>query len=94
MACAMTIAYVPALDATVAVWREDDGWTARVDDRDGRRQTVIPHRTALDAICAIAATTPEHAWVRELAARATADAKLPGSPHGLPSAVGSLRWNG
>ena len=53
----MTIAHVPQLDATVAVWRAQDGWTAPVDDRDGWRQTIVPHRTALDAICAIAAIT-------------------------------------
>jgi hypothetical protein len=69
----MTIAYVPELDATVGVWREQDSWTARVDDHHGWRQTIIPPRAALDAICAIAATTPEPGWVRELAARATAD---------------------
>jgi hypothetical protein len=57
----MTIAHVPQLDATVAVWREQDGRTARVDDRDGWRQTIVPHRTALVAICAIAATTPSPA---------------------------------
>jgi hypothetical protein len=62
--------HVPQLDATVAVWREQDGRTARVDDRDGRRQTIISHRTALDAIAAI---TPQPGSVRDMAARAIAD---------------------
>ena len=55
----MTIAHVPQLDATVAVWPAQDGWTARIDDRDGWRQTIISHPTALDAIRAIAAITPQ-----------------------------------
>ena len=57
----MTIALVPQLDATVPVWRAQGGRTARVDDRDGSRQTIIPHRTALDASGAIAAITPSPA---------------------------------
>ena len=57
----MTTAYVRQLDALGAVWPAQDGWTARVDDRDGWRQTIISHRTALDAIRAIAAITPRPA---------------------------------
>jgi hypothetical protein len=57
----MTTAYVRQLDALGAVWPAQDGWTARIDDRDGWRQTIISHRTALDAIRAIAAITPRPA---------------------------------
>jgi hypothetical protein len=67
------MAYVPQLDAIVEVWRDDAGWTARVDERGHWRQTVIPHATALDALCAIASVTPRETWVRELSARAVAE---------------------
>jgi hypothetical protein len=43
------MADIPELDAMVEVWRDEDGWTARVDERGHWRQTVIPHATALDA---------------------------------------------
>jgi hypothetical protein len=43
------MADIPELDAMVEVWRDEDGWTARVDERGHGRQTVIPHATALDA---------------------------------------------
>ncbi len=92
----MTIAQVPELDAAVGVWGARDGWTARIDDRAGWRQTITPHRTALDAICAIAATTPQPDWVRDLVARAIAGRPSPlvnAAP--LSSAAGgSLRGDG
>jgi hypothetical protein len=69
----VTVAYVAEVDANVAVWRDQHGWAARIDEKECWRQTVIPHATALDALCAIAGVTPQEAWVRELSARATAD---------------------
>ena len=47
----MTIAHVPQLDATVAVWRAQGGWAApRRRSRRHWRQTIVPHRTALDPL--------------------------------------------
>ena len=69
----MTIAHVPELDATVAVWRAQDGWTAPVDDRDGWRQTIVPHRTALDPIWRDRRHHSQPGSVRDMAARAIAD---------------------
>jgi hypothetical protein len=69
--------HVSHRNVTIALWRDDAGWSARIDHAGGWRQTVKPSATADQALDHLIGPDAPEAWGRRLIDTANREQRSP-----------------